>query len=184
MFSIKKRIDGDSDHSGLVRRVLDAAQLSEHLVATQKKQAQRQVDKVAKTKQNKKTISKIPQANLRASEEETKGKNSVERSALHQKAKEKAQASAITEARKNVKADRAKKWEEAKGKKSPDQKPPKTKLDSAEKDQVKKALGDAAHRMQNTANIPHNKDEFDVGGRAYSLLQPFSPHLKFTPLFL
>ena len=56
-------------------------------------------------------------------------------------------------------------WEEAKGKKGPDQKPPKTKLDSVEKDQVKKALGDAAH----------SKDGFDVGRRAYTLLQHISP---------
>ena len=128
---------------------------------------------------NKKTTA-IPR--VKAPADKTAGKSSAERAVLHEKANNKAKAQAITQAQKNGKAERTKKWEDAKGKKGPAQGPAKTKLSQDEKNQVKGALRDAAHRMQNTANIPHNKDEFDVGGRAYSLLQPFSPHLKFTPL--
>jgi hypothetical protein len=148
----------------LVRRVLSAGQLSHHVVATQKGQAQKQTTKSAeKKKLNTKIMGAVPK--VRAPDHKTAGKSPSERGALHQKANDKAKAQAITQAQKKGKADRTKKWEDAKGKKGPAQGPPKTKLNSAEKGQVKGALRDAAHRMQNTANIPHNKDKFTVGGQ-------------------
>lgn len=119
---------------------------------------------------NKKTTA-IPR--VKAPADKTAGKSSAERAVLHEKANNKAKAQAITQAQKNGKAERTKKWEDAKGKKGPAQGPAKTKLSQDEKNQVKGALRDAAHRMQNTANIPHSKDKFTVGGRAYSLPQPF-----------
>jgi len=152
----------DAEAPSLVRRVLDAAQLSEHVLATQKKQAQKQTANTAKTKVNKKIMQNVPK--VKAPAHETEGKSSAERKVLHQKANDKAKAQAITQTQKNKKADRAKMWEDAKGKKGPAQGPSKTKLNDAEKDQVRGALKGAAQRMKNTANIPHNKDEFTVGG--------------------
>jgi len=145
----------------LFRRVLSAAKLSEHVVATQKKQAQKPLAEAAKQKVNKKTTA-IPR--VKAPADKTAGKSSAERAVLHEKANNKAKAQAITQAQKNGKAERTKKWEDAKGKKGPAQGPAKTKLSQDEKNQVKGALRDAAHRMQNTANIPHSKDKFTVGG--------------------
>jgi hypothetical protein len=147
----------------LVRRVLNPAKLSQHVVATQKKQALKQTTKAAeKKKLNTKITNAVPKA--RAPDHKTAGKSSSERKALHQKANDKAKAQGITQAQKKAKADRTAKWAGAKGKKGPAPNAPKTKLNAHEKGQVKGALRDAAHKMKNTQNIPHNKDKFTVGG--------------------
>jgi hypothetical protein len=153
----------DTEAPGLVRRVLDAHKLSEHVVAVQKGQAYKQTTKQAeKKKVNAKVMGAAPK--VKAPESKTAGKSSAERKVLHQQANDKAKAQAISSAQKQGKADRAKKWADAKGKPGAAPKPPRTKLDAGEKAQVKGALRDAATRMHNTANIPHNKDTFSVGG--------------------
>lgn len=153
----------DAEAPSLVRRVLNTAKLSQHVVATQKGQAHKKTTKAAeKKKQNTKTTGGV--AKVRAPDHKTAGKSSSERKVLHQKANDKAKSQAITHAQKTAKADRTAKWAAAKGKKGPAPGPKKTKLDKHEKGQVKGALKDAAHRMKTTANIPHNKDKFTVGG--------------------
>jgi hypothetical protein len=153
----------DVEAPALVRRVLNAAKLSQHVVATQKGQAHKQTAKAAeKKKVNTKTMNAAPK--VKAPEHKTAGKSPSQRKELHQKANNKAKAQAVTHAQKTAKADRTAKWGAAKGKPGPAPKAPKTKLDKHEKGQVKGALKDAAHKMKNTANIPHKNDKFTVGG--------------------
>jgi hypothetical protein len=193
--------DSESDPAGLVRRVLDSAKLSHHIIATQKGQAYKQTTKAAAKKKLHTQITSAV-ARVRAPDHQTEHvKDSKERKKLHQKANDKAKAQAITKAQKTAKADRKAKWtaaaaaaavkakkRPAKGTKGPTKGPAKgpapgaqkTKLDKHEKGQVKSALRNAAHRMQATNGIPHRKDKFEVGGRTYSLPRPFLFHLKFT----
>lgn len=153
----------DVEAPALVRRVLNAAKLSHHVVAAQKGQAHKQTTKAAeKKKVNTKTMNSAPKT--KAPEHKTVGKSPSERKALHQKANDKSKAQAVTQAQKKAKADRTAKWASAKGKKGPAAGPQKTKLDKHEKGQVRDALKGAANKMKNTANIPHNKDKFTVGG--------------------
>jgi hypothetical protein len=153
----------DTAVPALARRALNALKLSEHVVGVLKGQAQKQTVKQAeKKKLNAKVMGAAPK--VKAPESKTAGKSSSERKVLHQQANDKAKAQAITSAQKQGKVDRAKKWADAKGKAGSASKPPRTKLDHGEKAQVKGALRDAASRMQHTANIPHNKDTFSVGG--------------------
>lgn len=156
--------------TALVRRILNAAQLSEHIVATQKAQARKKLKKIVNKKQNKKTVNSV--AKVRAKEKELKDKPSEERKILHQKVMDKAKIEAVKQAQKTAK-DRRKNLLALAGKKVPP-KPPRTRLTAEEKNQVKMALKNAAERMANTENIPHRKDKFSVGGSAYSSPLPFS----------